>query len=205
MAFQPGLPGSQFPSDDALIRRIQDLERDMRELRAANPFAPMGMKPVAGGVNITGDLAVTGTLSLPAGIINNDALANPITIAQASNSAIGFSVSTTDVPQAVTTVDVPAGFSRAYVFALCNVGALGGTSGDYVYSSTIIEGAASREVKAWASSTIGSVAVTTGKSSVLTGLNGGTISIGVTIRADIPRTANSANRAYVEAQVIFLR
>lgn len=54
MAFQPGLPGSQFPSEDALIRRIQEIEKAIQQLAAANPFAPMGITPVQNGINLTG-------------------------------------------------------------------------------------------------------------------------------------------------------
>lgn len=50
----PGLPGSQFPSEDALIRRIQDLERTVQQLAAANPFAPMGIHPKPGGIDVAG-------------------------------------------------------------------------------------------------------------------------------------------------------
>ena len=52
----------------------------------------------------------------------------------------------------------------------------------------------------------GSVAVTSAKSSILTGLNGGTIRVGVDIHMQsrsLP--ADLTNRAYVEAQALFFR
>lgn len=51
---QPGLPGSQFPSDDWIPRKFADIERAMRELAAANPFAPMGIHPKPGGIDVAG-------------------------------------------------------------------------------------------------------------------------------------------------------
>lgn len=64
MAGQPGLAGSQFPGNDALIRRIQDLEKTVQQLAAADPFAPMGMKPAAGGIIVNGSETVTGSLTV---------------------------------------------------------------------------------------------------------------------------------------------
>jgi hypothetical protein len=40
--------------DDWLVRDVQDLRREVRELRAANPFAPMGIKPKQGGTVFEG-------------------------------------------------------------------------------------------------------------------------------------------------------
>lgn len=51
---QPGLPGSQFPSDDALVRRIKDLERALQQVSAANILATAGLSAATGGVMVNG-------------------------------------------------------------------------------------------------------------------------------------------------------
>ncbi|MEQ4520451.1 hypothetical protein ABLI39_13940 [Pseudarthrobacter sp. B907] len=112
MAFQPGLPGSQFPSEDALIRRIQDIERSMRELSAANPFAPMGMKPVPGGVEFSGNLSV------PNGSISNAALQAPVSPLATHVGTNNFGLNTgPNVELVRATINVPAGYTQALVFA----------------------------------------------------------------------------------------
>ncbi|UYL88314.1 minor tail protein [Arthrobacter phage EvePickles] len=51
---QPGLPGSQFPSDDALIRRIKDLERQVQQFTAANILGTAGIGVIPNGVLVNG-------------------------------------------------------------------------------------------------------------------------------------------------------
>ena len=136
MGAQPGLPGSQFQGEDALVRRIQDLERSVQQLAAANPFAPMGMKPIPGGVEIQG------TLSLPAGIINNDALANPISAASSHVDIENFSLATgSSVEKIRSTFTVPAGFTQAQVYATATMNAVNtSASPDTMYVSCLIDG-----------------------------------------------------------------
>jgi hypothetical protein len=49
---QPGRPSVH--GEDWLVRRLQDLERTVRENAASNPFAPMGIKPRKGGIDVQG-------------------------------------------------------------------------------------------------------------------------------------------------------
>ena len=213
-----GLPGSQFPGEDALVRRVKDLERLVQQVIAANPLATAGISAVENGIivngsetvngplTINGAATITGTLNLPAGIIGNDALTDPVSIAQTSNGETNFAITTSDVARASTTIAVPAGYTQAHVFAVCNVGAINPTTvSDFLYSSTVIQGVASREVFGYVAPNNGSVAVTTAKSAVVTGLSGGVITIAVNIHAGAAWAAHSSNRAYVEAQAIFLR
>ncbi|QFG09571.1 minor tail protein [Arthrobacter phage TripleJ] len=51
---QPGLPGSQFPSDDSLVRRIKDLERQVQQFAAANILATAGIGVIPNGVLVNG-------------------------------------------------------------------------------------------------------------------------------------------------------
>ncbi|WP_181038958.1 tail fiber domain-containing protein [Arthrobacter sp. Y81] len=51
---QPGMPGSQFPGEDALIRRVKDLERQMQQFAAANILRTAGISAKPGGIDVTG-------------------------------------------------------------------------------------------------------------------------------------------------------
>lgn len=54
MGGQPGLPGSQFPSEDDLVRRISDLARDVQQFSAANVLATAGIGVIPNGVLVNG-------------------------------------------------------------------------------------------------------------------------------------------------------
>jgi hypothetical protein len=143
---QPGLAGSQFPSEDALIRRIKDLERDVQELRSANQLAPAGIKAVDGGIvvegsetvngpltingatditgamdvtgnaDFTGNVHIGGTLDLPAGIIGNDALSDPIVPGAYHSDIQNIAITSgPNVEKLRIDVPVPAGYTRALV------------------------------------------------------------------------------------------
>jgi hypothetical protein len=137
---QPGLAGSQFPSEDAMIRRIKDLERDVQQLRSANQLATAGIRAIDGGIvvdgsmdvqgaeTVSGTLAVTGnadftgnvhiggTLDLPAGIINNDALQAPVYPAVYHADTQNISITSgSNVEKVGVDVAVPAGYTQALV------------------------------------------------------------------------------------------
>ena len=95
-----------------------------------------------------------GTLSLPAGIIGNDALANPVASQSVydtvSNFTLGASRPVTSPITVIKTVTitVPAGFTAANVSMISRVfaynnnttGGANGTGGDYLYGQTGIAG-----------------------------------------------------------------
>lgn len=62
---QPGMPSAS--GEDWMVRRLQDLERQVQQLAAANVFGLTGIKPRDGGtdfdgyVNVNGAMSVTGT------------------------------------------------------------------------------------------------------------------------------------------------
>jgi hypothetical protein len=209
---------------------LQELEARVARNEAANVFGLTGIKPKDGGtdldgfVNINGDavingplevngdsvfngeLSINGPLNLQPGSIENDALTSPITVGRTSAATTGFGLTGSDQTFASTTIAIPAGFTQALVFVVCNVGAINPTaSDDFLYSKAMIEGVASREVFGYVADSGGSVAVTTAKSDLLTGLSGGDITFAVTVRAGATWAGNGSNRAYVEAQAIFLR
>jgi len=140
MAGQPGLAGSQFPSEDALVRRIKDLERDVQQLRSANQLAPAGIRAVDGGIVVegsmdvqgaetvsgtlgvtgkatfTGDMRVEGTLSLPNGIIDNAALQAPVYPAVYHADIQNISITSgPNVEVLGVDVAVPTGYTQALV------------------------------------------------------------------------------------------
>jgi len=51
---QPGMPGSQFPGEDAQARKLKDLERQQQQFSAANILASAGIGAAAGGVLVNG-------------------------------------------------------------------------------------------------------------------------------------------------------
>lgn len=53
---QPGLPGSQFPGDDVMLRRIKDLERQVQQFTAANVLATAGIGVIPDGVLVNGQM-----------------------------------------------------------------------------------------------------------------------------------------------------
>lgn len=54
-------PGQFNPKgEDWIGREFAELRKEIRELRAANPYAPMGMEPVSGGVTIRGNFTLDG-------------------------------------------------------------------------------------------------------------------------------------------------
>lgn len=54
MGAQPGLPGSQFPGEDAQIRRVQELERQVQQFSAANVLATAGIGVIPNGIIVNG-------------------------------------------------------------------------------------------------------------------------------------------------------
>jgi len=198
---QPGLPGSQFPSEDALVRRVQDLERTVRELGAANPFGPMGIKPLAGGFD------VTGTMGLPTGIIQNDALSDPIVISTAGVSQNNFAVTTAGDVFASATVTIPAGYTRADIQCTVVAGAINDTSSaDYLYVASSINAVGGTETPQAAAGAGGYCAAPANGIRSLTGLSGGTITVGCSIRSGVAGwSANASNFANMTALVFFRR
>jgi hypothetical protein len=122
-------------------------------LRTAGLIAAPNLLTVVGELDVTGPMVVGGTLSLPAGIINNDALANPVlsqsVYATISNFTLTAHTYTTPLPVIKTvTITVPAGFTSADVAVVSRVFAYnnnttGGTNGagaDYLACQTGIAG-----------------------------------------------------------------
>lgn len=141
---QPG----QFkpPGDEGwLVRKVQDMERQLNELRAANVFGLTGIKPKDGGtdldgfVNINGplevngdsefngELSINGPLNLQPGSIQNDALTNPIQFLAGVNDNEALNITLTDATICTYSFTVPAGFTQAFVIAYGSIGVVNPT------------------------------------------------------------------------------
>ncbi len=212
MAAQPGLPGSQFPGEDSLVRRVQELEKAMQQFAAANVLATAGIGVVPNGITVngsasfTGDVVIGGTLSLPAGIIDNAALTDPVVLSTAGLSQNNFNVPTTDSVYAQATVAIPAGYTRADVICMVVAGAANGSaSADFLYVSSSINGVLGGETPQVANSGNYASAAANGIRS-LTGLSGGNITVGCNVRAGTASWGtNAANFANTNAFIYFRR
>lgn len=215
---QPG----QFkpPGDEGWIgRKFQDLERQLNELRAANPFATMGVKPMPDGlivegyetVNgpllINGPATITGALNLPAGIIGNAALANPVQMETSSNYLSNYAIGTTSTVRASLTLTVPPGFTQAVIIA--NPTGMGQNSTatvDYLYVQAIIQGTPGGELYTSAGAGL-AVGVASPVHMTLYGLTDGEeITVSVATRTGFATWAAApGNQANIYATAIYLR
>ena len=104
-------PGHAAPGDGIgqLLGMIQSLRQEMRELKS-NLLGPAGIHLSPAGMTIDSNLALTGTLSLPAGIIDNAALTSPVVPGIVNFTDTGFAVSLDPswTNGALTTITVPA-------------------------------------------------------------------------------------------------
>ena len=126
----------QFPPNEPngirkLLDKIKAVELQVKE-STSNLLRTAGIYLTPAGMTIDSNLAITGTLSLPAGIIDNDALANPTAFGANGTSAFNFALSTTSTAEASMTIPIPAGFTRALVHATVNA-SVENTSAVYDY------------------------------------------------------------------------
>lgn len=226
-----GLPGSQFPGEDDMSRRVKDLERQVRELAAANQLASAGIRAIEGGIVVEGsetvngplvvngtagfngdtiiggNATITGTLNLPAGIIGNDALASPTFPfafhADAQTFALGNGA---NLPVVTVTVPVPAGFTRAVVNATASLSAANSTAAtDTLYCGIRIAGS-SQGYSGRVGVAPGSAANPSKAGGVLLASLGASFTIEGTASTFVaPWPSDSNNNANLDGTVIFLR
>ncbi|MGV8973379.1 MAG: hypothetical protein ACOH10_13740 [Rhodoglobus sp.] len=124
-------PGSMNSSDPyaglaysirSLGERLAALERGAPLRSAGISVAPEGMTfdralKVAGDLEVTGHAAIVGTLSLPAGIIDNDALASPVAVAGNSAVVNGAAIGSAWTNVLTTTIPAPAWAGKALISA----------------------------------------------------------------------------------------
>lgn len=123
----PEPQSSQFPAtptrgqgDRRLLERIYRLERLVNDMRN-NLLKTAGMSVEPGLIRFGGAVAIEGTLSLPGGIIGNEALASPVAFRSTFANANAFSLSPLsggDATVCSSTITVPEGFTTALVQAI---------------------------------------------------------------------------------------
>ena len=154
-------PGQFAPrGEDWVPRELAALRKELNELRAANPFASMGIKPMPDGLIVegyetvngplevngdsvfNGDLSINGPLFLQPGSIENDALSNPLTPLVAHADVANFALTTgANVEKVRTTITVPAGFTQALVYATASMNAKNyNASSDSMYLACTVNG-----------------------------------------------------------------
>ena len=213
MPVTPGVPGANLPpGDDALIRRIQEIERAVRELSAANPLATAGLVPspnkltVQGELDVNGPMVVSGTLSLPAGIINNDALANPVNFGGIGFSSTAFAVTTSSTAVITRTITIPTGFTQAAIIGVSTAGAINGsTTAGYLYIQTVVNGGGGSVMPAYGGPSGGWAFVCASAMRTLTGLAPGSITVSTNLYASTAWGSNAANIANLDVIALFSR
>lgn len=196
---------------DALRRQIVNLGIQIDTVDGKLIIGSGRSLEVDGSLDVTGNTIIGGTLSLPNGIINNDALNAPVSPANAHADATNFSLTTTYHTVATATITVPTGYSRALVMAVGQVSATNSTtSPDYFYIGLKINGAS---VPGWAAQQDCPSSASwesTGSASscgtaVLTGLSGSFTIVLQAATAFYGWAASSANTANIDATMLFLR
>ena len=164
-----------------------------------------GPATFSGDTTIGGNAKITGTLSLPAGIIDNEALASPASFGRTGGAQTGFSIPVAGTDVAVQTIPVPAGYSSAIVMAMATVSAKNSTtSTDYLYVGAKIGTVEPNATFAQAAPD-GWAALSGSATRLVTGLDGGTITVAARVRTDFGTWTDVSNTANVDAIAVFLR
>lgn len=102
---------------ERLVDEVRALRREVSELRN-NTLKQAGIAVEPDLVRFGGAVAIEGTLSLPAGIIDNDALANPVRPERAlENSSGPYTLGTTETTVVSLEKSFPPGFTKCLVLA----------------------------------------------------------------------------------------
>lgn len=189
-----------------LARRVEQ-QGSARRLESAS-IGKGGLTIRDGGkLIVDGDAQINGTLSLPKGIIDNDALSSPITTGSAGLTQQGFAVGSTGSTFAVQAIPVPDGYSKAIVMNGVSGSAWNTTSSlGYLYVASMINGSPGGEVVTPATGP-GTGSATAFGVRTLSGLTpGSVITVGVYMRVGAGAWgASASNAANTNAIALFLR
>jgi len=179
MPFQPGTPATQMPAgDDALIRRVQELERAVRELgpsvaASVRTIVAALVKPDTFGETATGFDPITGAWG---------------TVATA-------------------TLTVPEGFTAAVVTATCYARIINTTASTYtqIHTRVLIDAQPGPSDDEWSDAGRSDTAGNT-YSDTLTGLTpGATFGVSCQAYAGADFTADADNKAVISGTVLWVR
>lgn len=201
----------QFPykGGDAITQMLDVIQRQKRELDEMrnNLLATAGISVEPDQVRFTGAVRIEGTLSLPAGIIDNDALANPIATVTSQSGLNNYAITTTTTVRETVSFTVPAGFTKAHVISIATAMGYNNSGGyDALYVQSVVRGVQGGELFTGAS--VGqSVGVSNPFFENLTGLTGGdVITVSVATRTSFNTwTATTANQANIYASITYTR
>ena len=223
-----GQPGSFQPrNEDWLPRELQDIKARMQRLEAANVFGLTGITPkdggtdldgfvningplgVAGNADFTGNVRIGGTLDLPAGIINNDALSDPIVPGAYHSDIQNISIASgPNVEKLRIDVPIPIGYTRALVSLTATMNMLNNSGAtDSAYLGANINGVS----PGWAANATAAVGAEVALSNTVTllveGLSGGTLPLTGRASSDTGTwaAAGSSSVMNLNATVLFLR
>jgi len=144
---------SKLPSTGPSLQRwLRQQARQAQRLQQSSAFARSGTSVTAkdvtevdgtlnvvGNLNVSGPAAITGTLSLPAGIIGNDALTSPVVPSSQYVQVTNFGLTVAWAAKATISVTVPVGFTTLQVMAASRIGAYNSTAiYDSLYSKITI-------------------------------------------------------------------
>lgn len=196
-----------------LANRLNKLQHDLDQLKGAAPLTQAGITVTPEGLIVDRNLTVTGTLSLPVGIIDNEALAAPVEFSNGFGNADAFAVPVDETTITSMTFTVPAGYTEAIVVALGTVFALNTTPDlDYLRARVYLDhpsGALGwgRRLLAPLAPNNGSAALSVNHQDRLTNLTGGqTITCRLAIESDFAAlSAHVSNGASINAFAIFRR
>lgn len=164
-----------------------------------------GSATFAGNATFGGSVVINGNLSVPNGSISNAALQNPIQTGSSGSSGSNFATTTAGAAAATGAITVPAGFTQATIMVIAGAGAVNSTaSGDFIYVSASINGLAGGE-RATPASAGGYGSSTASAIRTLTGLSGGTITVGAVVRTGSIWAASGSNVANCDAIATFTR
>lgn len=171
-------PAQPSTAVDALMNRIKKLEGLVAELTKGSPLRQAGMGVSPGQVDFDGNVVISGTLSLPAGIIDNDALANPLAFSADSANGDGFAIPLAETTVASRTLLVPAGFTTAVVQGIGSVFGMNTSAAlDYLFARVYIDWpggtAAGRQLITPLTASNGSGSLSVNRQQVITGLTAG--------------------------------
>lgn len=194
---------------DALFTRMERIERLLNQLTGANilsaadVFASKGGLTIASELLVTGATRIEGTLSLPRGIIDNDALTSPVVPVAFNFPTGGFGTGDGWVTVAQTTLPAPAGFTRAIVVANAGVTVTNTTSASRsIVARTVIGGS-------YGFMTYGPQLVPGGLGSVASNhtalLSAGGVTISCQVWTSQAWAADGGNAAGVNGVVLWLR
>lgn len=208
--------------------RQRRVEEEQRRQRSTSPFQGTGMSPTADGgidvdgtmnvggeLNVTGNTVIGGTLSLPAGIIDNQALAAPVVMGAANRNTSGFALGSSFAEVVGLDVTVPSGCTSALVnlsvwmqgYNQNTTGGSDGTGSDFLYVYAKIASTSGQYNANGVSGNGGTTTTSGGLALPLSGLTpGNTVRLGAWGSCQYTTIAASAyNTGTLTASIVWLR